>query len=205
MKIIEPRVLESAALAFFERPRLQNLWGFLASSSNPLQSDPNSHKRRLPSTQLVWLPHYIVSVKVDSRKGPGLIDVCVEAHSGAFAVFEMHPDLVEKEDVEGEIFSPRLEEKESVRIARTELLKTILRRRGQREKPAIVGTGEIDLFHYPFWIYYYERRRGLLDIQVYDAARGIKGGTRTKVGILSGLVGSDEAARQALDQHHTGA
>jgi len=154
----------------------------------------------LPRVQLVWLPHFIVSVKVTSSKGPGEIDVSVEGHSGSFAVFQMHPDLVERSEVEGEAFPPRLSPEEAIQIGRTELLKTILRQRGHRQKPAIVGTGNIDLFYYPFWIYYYERRRGLIDIQIFDAARGVKGGARTKVGILSGLVGSDAPAREALDR-----
>lgn len=200
MKIIEPRVPESSARAYFERRRWQNLWGLLKVSSVKTAANTTSNKPLLPSIQLVWLPHYVVTVDVSSRKGPGEIDVSVEAHSGSFAIFQMHEDLIEKDEVPGEVFEPKLGEKEIIEIGRRELLKTILRRRGQREKPTIIGTGEIDLFYYPFWIYYYERRHGLLDIQVFDAARGIKGGTRTKVGILSGLVGSDTAARAALEK-----
>ncbi|MCB9782761.1 MAG: hypothetical protein H6751_07330 [Candidatus Omnitrophica bacterium] len=197
MRIIEPRVSEASALAHFERREWKNLWGLFRVRSDPTKSP------RLPRTQLVWLPHYIVTVLVDSKIGPGEIDVSVEAHSGSFAIFEMHENLEEKDEVEGEVFDLKIGEKEAVEIGRRELLKTILRRRGQREKPAIVGSGKVDLFYYPFWIYYYERRRGLLDIQIYDAARGEKGGARTKVGILSGLIGSDSEARASLEKFET--
>ncbi len=190
---------EESALAFFQRRNWKNLWGLLRVSSKTRVSQSTSP--RLPRTQIVWLPHHIVSIQVDSRQGPGEIDISVEAQSGAFAIFQMHENLEDVESVEGEVFDFKIEEKEAIEIGRRELLKTILRRRGQREKPAIVGAGKVDHFYYPFWIYYYERRRGLLDIQVFDAARGIKGGTRTKVGILSGLVGSDSAARAALEEH----
>ncbi len=201
MKIIEPRVSQSSALAYFERPRWSNLWGLLRVLGRITHSSSTAPKKGLPRIQLVWLPHFIVTVKVVSSKGPGEIDVSVEGHSGSFAIFQMHTNLVECSQIEGEVFPPRLREDEVVQTGRAELLKTILRQRGHRDKPAIVGTGNIDLFYYPFWIYYYERRRGLIDILVFDAARGVKGGARTKVGILSGLIGSDEAAREELDSH----
>ncbi|MCA9437465.1 MAG: hypothetical protein KC978_16900, partial [Candidatus Omnitrophica bacterium] len=87
MRIIEPRVSEASALAHFERREWKNLWGLFRVRSDPAK------RPSLPRTQLVWLPHYIVTVLVDSKIGPGEIDVSVEAHSGSFAIFEMHENL----------------------------------------------------------------------------------------------------------------
>jgi hypothetical protein len=191
MQVIEPRVTEDEARRYFERHRAGNLWGLLRPrriTTGPL----GSTKPGKPPIELVWLPHYHVRFRVFSRRGPGEIAVSVEAHSGSFAVFQMQEDLIDRE-IEGEVFEPRLSCDRATEIGRRDLLKSILRQRGQWNKPEVRETLGVDLFYYPFWVYYYERKRGLFDIQVYDAARGVKGGPRTKVGILSGLVGSNEA------------
>ncbi len=138
----------------------------------------------MPRIERVWLPYYVVTLKLASPRGEGAVSVSVEGYSGAFAIFEMHDDLVEG-DLEEEAFQPMLSEEEAVAIGRRELLRTILRRRGQREKPVIEETLGVEVFYYPYWVYYYERRRGLLDIRIQDALTGEKGGNRTRYGILS--------------------
>jgi len=199
VKHVEPRFSRSEALGFFERRRFANLWGLLGGRASQQNLAAASPSRQLPFVELVWLPHYIISFRVSSSKGPGTIDVSVEAHSGAFAVFQMHEDLVEG-DVEGTVFPPKLSGEEAIESGKRNLLRSILRQRGQWNKPEIHEAVGTDLFYYPFWVYYYERGRGFLDIQVYDAARGEKGGPKTKTGVLSALVGPDEAARKALDK-----
>ena len=42
-----------------------------------------------------------------------------------------------------------------------------------------------DLLLYPFWVYYYERKPGALDILIEDAVTGAKGGAKTKAAILN--------------------
>ncbi|NIA13663.1 MAG: hypothetical protein GWP08_06235 [Nitrospiraceae bacterium] len=189
MRGVEPIVSEADAIAFFERPRWANLWGW--------------YKRRptgkgVPFVELIWLPHYLIPIAVNSRRGPGAIDVSVEAHSGAFSVVDAADGLVELDPAHAAI-PPRIGEEEAVTRGRKELLKSIMRRRGQRHKPVIEGAGEPELYYYPYWIYYYERRRGLIDIRILDAVSKDPGRARTKVGVLSALAGSDEAARKALD------
>ena len=197
MQVIEPRVTEKEARRYFERRRAGNLWGLL-NLHKSAKGPPGSTKPEKPRVDLVWLPHYYIRFRVVSRLGPGEIAVSVEAHSGSFAIFQMEENLVDRE-IEGEVFEPRLSIDRATEIGRRDLVKSILRQRGQWNKPEVQEALEPDLFYYPFWVYYYERRRGLFDIQVYDAARGVKGGPRTKVGILSGLVGSNEAARKVLE------
>lgn len=193
MTLIEPRVSEPKAIRFFARRRPWNLWGL---AHRPTAHDTGTG---LPRLELVWLGHYIVPVKVTSRRGPGQIDVAVEGHSGAFSVFERHRNLVER-DIEEEAFPPRLTEAEAAAIGRKELLKTIMRRRGQLGKPTITDTLPPSVFYYPFWVYYYERRKGLLDIRVLDALVHKKAGPKNRSGILSAFIGADDAARAAFER-----
>lgn len=168
---------EAHALAIFER-----------KSKNPIRRifQRSPAKPRKPVTELVWVPFYIIPIHVESSQGPGVITVSVEAYSGAFAIFQMQPDIEDAALAE-QSFAPRLSAEEAIAIGRKELLHTILRQRSTGPKPEIVSTDESYVLHYPFWLYYYERRRGLLDVKLLDAATGAKGGGKTKRGILDAL------------------
>lgn len=192
MKFIKPRTSESAAMRFFQRRRPGNLWGLLGRRSR-LTKDSNNEERRVPFAELVWLPYYIVPVKVRSRRGEGEITVSVEGYSGAFAVFEMHADIVEG-DIEEETFPPKLDAQDAARIAPKQLLATIMRQRSNRNKPAPEEVLGVDLLHWPVWVYYYERRRGRLDIRVLDAVTGSKPGPRIRVSILAAFTAAKENA-----------
>jgi len=193
MKFIEPRVPESAAVRFFERRRFANLWGLLRRRSSAA-GNSSEGERRLPCIELVWLPYYIITIKARSSRGGGEITVSVEGYSGAFAIFQMHADVVEGE-VGGETFAPKLNEKEATRIARSQLLATIMRQRGGREKPVPGEVIRVELLQYPLWVYYYERRRERLDIRVLDALNGSKPGPRLKASILTAFASAKKNAR----------
>lgn len=141
------------------------------------RTNPREHIER------VWLPLYLVTFHVSSPKGPGFIRVFVEAYSGAFAIFQMNDAIVEGALAE-EWFPPKMSEQEAVERGRAELLHTILRQRGAGGKPLIETCEAVEVLHYPFWVFYYERRPGLLDIKVLDAATGDKAGAKTKAAIL---------------------
>lgn len=192
MKFIKPRTSESAAMRFFQRRRPGNLWGLLGRRSRRTDSSTNE-ERRVPFAELVWLPYYVIPVKVRSRRGEGEITVSVEGYSGAFAVFEMHEDVVEGE-IEGETFLPKLDAQDAARIARKQLLATIMRQRSRRDKPAPEEVLCVDLLHWPIWVYYYERRPGRLDIRVLDAVTGSKPGPRVRTSILAAFTAAKENA-----------
>ena len=96
---------------------------------------------------------------------------------------------------DGELFPPKLDEAAAVGLGRKELLRAIMRRRGQRDKPYLEETLSTDLYYYPYWAYYFERRRGRLDMAVLDAVTREKGGAKTRAGILSALVGSGKTVQ----------
>jgi len=182
VKYIEARVSKETALRFFTRRRLRNAYGLLRSRRRLLPSG-----REIPYIERVWMPFYIVTLRVVSHRGPGEVTVSVEGYSGSFAIFQMHEDLVEGALTE-EWFPPRMSEEEAVRVGREQLLQTILRRRGQQEKPVVEETLGIDVIYYPFWVYYFERRPGVLDIALQDALTAERGGNRNRAGLLDAFV-----------------
>jgi len=193
MRCVEPGVAEAEAVRVFERRRFGNLWGLLRRRSRTIAGGGT---RGVPYVELIWMPHYLIEVGVTSARGPGTITISVEAHSGAFAVIESARGLVERPS-EKNTFPPKLSEEDAIASGRKDLLQSIMRRRGQRHKPVIEKTVNVSLFHYPYWAYYYERRRGLLDVQVLDAVTREPGRPRTRAGVLSALVQADGGQRAA--------
>lgn len=171
------------AWRFFRRPRWGNLFGILelAGPAPPLA------RGALPRIERVWMPYYLIDFRVNSHKGPGIISVSLEAWSGSFALFERHADLVEA-DVGEDHFDPGLTEEAAVAQARRELLQSIMRRRGQQDKPVIEAAEDTRLFYYPFWIYYFLKHGRYIDIRLMDAYTGETGGNRNKQGILNAMV-----------------
>jgi len=192
MKFLEPRTSESAAIRFFERRRLRNLWGLLGRRS-PATPGSSDTLHRVPYAELVWLPYYIIPIKLRSPRGESEITVSVEGYSGSVAVFQTQANTVEGKP-QGETFRPRLDQIEATRLARKGLLVTIMGRRSGREKPVPQEVVRVDLLHYPFWVYYYERRRGRLDIRVLDAVNGSKPGPGVRASILNAFASAKRDA-----------
>jgi hypothetical protein len=183
---LEPRNDLAAALRFFNRRR------WLRRVLRLGLPYPHTLSNRLPYAELVWMPFYLITYRVTSRRGTGTTDVSVDAYLGAFGVFQMHANLLD-EPVEGEIFPPHMAEDEAITFGRKRLLETIMFRRGHRNKPVPGEAENITVFYYPFYVYYYERRRGKLDIRVFDAVRGENPGSKTKGSILRAMVHSRTA------------
>ena len=179
MKYIEARVPKDAALRFFERRRFKNLYGFLKRRPGWTKDG-----RKLPYIECVWMPFYLIDFRVVSRKAPGIVSVSVEAYSGSFAVFQMQDNLLEGE-LEEEWFAPGITEKKAIAIGRRDLLLTIMRRRSQQGKPVIEDTLAVDVFYYPFWVYYFQRRGRYIDVALQDALTGESGGNRNRAGLLN--------------------
>jgi hypothetical protein len=186
VKFVQPHVTETAARKHFERRRFGNLFGLLRRRSSVSPSG-----KTLPHIELVWLPQYLITLNVTARRGPGQITVSVDAHAGAFAIIDLQGALAEG-DVEGEAFPPKMGEEEAVEIGRKQLQRSIMKRRGQRHKPVVEDLAHVEVFHYPYWVYYYERRRGYLDIVVRDAATGEKTGSRPKVAVVEALAAASK-------------
>jgi len=130
------------------------------------------------------MPSYLLTIRLESKQGPSEVTCSVDACSGSFAFFQMHDAIVDGE-AEGETFPALLDEAAAENIAREELMKVILRRRSRAGKPLPTKTLRAELLSYPYWVYYYQRRPGLIDIKVLDAATGRPVGNKIKIGILN--------------------
>lgn len=192
VKHLEPYLDESDALSVFERKRAPWLRKWLLGDNEVKLGRQSHHFRRMPYAERVWLPYYLLDYDVKTKKRDSVISVSVEAYSGAFAIFQMHEQLKEGEPPEGEFFPPEMPEDEAVTLGRDRLHEAIIREKGRRLQPEVNEVVKIEIIHYPFWVYYFERRRGLIDIKVLDAARGEKPGNKTRISLLNAFAKASE-------------
>ncbi len=82
----------------------------------------------------------------------------------------------------------KIDRGQAVEIARTQLTTAILRGSGWGSAPRLGDVLESDVVGYPFWVYYFERRRGRLDIKLLDAVTGRSPGPKTKATLLQAFV-----------------
>lgn len=134
-------------------------------------------------SELVWSPVYLVEIALDLRGARSTVLCSVDGLTGAFAIFDMR-SLIDEGGAAGDTFRPRLDEIEAERIARESLMTAILRRRGRSGKPSPRETISVELLRWPYWVFYYRRRNGAMDIRVIDAATGDRVGHKIKLGLL---------------------
>jgi len=147
--------------------------------------------RPLPYLETVWLPHYHVRIETVLKGACSDVDTLVGGHEGGFAVMDLAdvPDLV---DVDELAFRPAIDEAKAIEIARTGLMTALMRSPGWRARPTVGPVRHIELLQYPFWVYYYQRRRSRLDIKVLDAVTGQMPGPKLKCAILTAFVDATE-------------
>lgn len=179
MKTVPARVTEAQARAHFHNKRFGWL-GRMLSRLWPRGAPPNAG---LPRLELIWMPHYLVELEASGRGKNALVHLAVDAYAGTFMIVELGGGFQEAEPETA--FPPRMDAQEAERIGRQELLRAIMRRRGQRDRPTPQGTTSVTLFYYPFWVWYYERLPGAIDIALHDAASGDKTGPKMKTAVLS--------------------
>ncbi len=177
MRHVAPAVTEGQAVEILNSGWSARLHRWLSIVS---PTDPDSSP---PRADLVWMPSYLLTIQLESKQGPSEVTCSVDACSGSFALFQMHDAIVDGE-AEGKTFPPVLDEAVAEKVAREELVKVILRRRSRAGKPLPTETLRVELLSYPYWVYYYQRRPGFIDIKVLDAATGRPVGNKIKLGIL---------------------
>ena len=176
MRHVTPSVDESRAIEILNRGWLAR-WRRLSSARFDDATSPSR------PAELIWMPCFLVRIPLKSSQGDTEVTCSVDGCSGAFALFQMDEAIADGA-AQDEAFPPLHDEAEAEALARAALVKVILRRRGSAGKPTPGPTQSIELLQYPYWVYYYRRRRGLLDIQVLDAATGQRAGQKIKLGVL---------------------
>ena len=187
MRHVQPSVSRDGALE-----RLNRGWGARLGRWRAMVGRALGNGE-LPRLELIWMPSYLVTIRLESRQGESEVTCNVDGCSGSFAIFQMH-ESIRGGDVRGEDFAAAYDEAAAEKVAREELVKTILRRRSRAGKPIPKETVRIELLRYPYWVYYYRRRPRFIDIKVLDAATGRPVGNKIKLGILDAF---KAAARQS--------
>ena len=185
MKLLLPVVDPNFIYAHFQKKPWRRACAWLSQRISP--HDNHQNHQKLPFVQQVWMPFYAIPIMAKTRGEPHLIPTAVEAYSGAFALFGNQNDLIEAVP-DGECFPPALSPEDAQLIARTELVKSIIRRRGQRDKPMIENALNPELFYYPFGLYYYRTVSRKLGVKIYDAVAARNAAARNRAGLLEALV-----------------
>ena len=170
---------------------------FIRASHN----EAGASGKPLPYTEKIWFPYHIYTFEMNSRKGPGQLEASVESWSGAFAIFQLSEYLIDGEPEEGESFAPRLSLEECEPLARDNLIHTIMRQRsrlGGKPVPGDIVARETIL--YPLWIYYFARKRGILDLKIVDGLTGRPNGHRTRTGVLDAFLAKERGGDPGLPE-----
>lgn len=185
MLSLPPQVPRDTALDELRERSTKRLFFRRATPKYPLKSE------RL---ERVWMPYYLFEFTLDSKGVERPVVVSVDGWAGEFSLFGKSPTLND-ELIEEDRFSPKLDSEKAQAIAKRELTLAVLRRRSRGEKPSVGNLISTDLLLYPFWVYYYERKPGALDILIQDAVTGAKGGAKTKVAILQAFKAQEENSK----------
>jgi hypothetical protein len=178
---LPPQLTRDDAIRVLTRSRFRILRRFLfRRSAAPVMAS---------RVHLVWMPHYLIDLQIKSSKGTAIQQVTLDTYGGVFALWNI--DAPPSTGLpEGEIFPPRMDVQAGVGKAIVALTNTTLHMRGQKSKPHVIGHSTIQLLYYPFWVYYFERRQGLLDMKIVDGAMGERPGNQVKRAILEAFIES---------------
>ncbi len=154
-------------------------------------------------TELIYLPYYLVTIPVYQGESKSTASAAIEAISGAFSLRAYKDELLSDTEPEpGDAFTPQIAEPDAIDIARDGILRNALRERGGRRTFRWAKSESVELLQHPFWVYYYARRRGLLDIQLLDAVTGDRPGSKTKGGVLDAFVDAGRTTQtNHMEQH----
>ena len=203
MKCIRPAVDEATARRRLERTRFKFLRRCLRQCLHfallPMHASRNRAldipvRRPLPYMETVWMPYFRVTLETLAKGNSQPVDTLVGGRDGVFALTDLAGMTIEQQ-TDREHFSPTLNETEAADVARTGLVSAILRSPGWRAKPTIGRTQAVELLQYPFWVYYFERRWGRLDVKVLDAVTGKPSGGKVKASILAAFVNAKHRPR----------
>lgn len=139
--------------------------------------------------QLIWMPHYLIDLTIESSRGSAIQQVTLDAYGSVFALWNFNVPP-ERGVPAGESFPPRLDPQTGIDKAILALTNTTLQMRGQKGKPHVNGCSAIQLLYYPYWVWYYERRKGLLDLKIVDGVMGERPGNQIKRAMLEAFIDS---------------
>lgn len=195
MRFIAPRVEESRARELADKATQR--WILRAERAFSLIPSRKAPPAGLPRMELIWMPSHVYELALLFPTGPAPLSFSVDAHTGAFALFEMH-SWVEEGTPRGAVFEPALDVAQAETLGRRELVSLLLRQRGRQQRAQPQPTETSYLVHFPVWIYYYARKGDRLDIIAIDGVTGERAASRRRAGILQAF--QDAASSQGASR-----
>lgn len=140
--------------------------------------------------------HLRFPLSKDGREGA--IELLIGGHDAV--VTRIRGGGVELQEVtDHEHFAPEVGVDEAIAIAREQLTLARVREPGWNNQNLDVGHPEVAPWQYPYWAYYYERRKGMLDVLLLDAVTGKPVGSRTKAAFLAAITAEPKEPESPQD------
>jgi hypothetical protein len=155
----------------------------------------------LPKLELIWLPHYRVSLQAaesspevdgSSRQARPSVEILVDGFDRRATPFLL-TNVNWLSNIEQVPYEPNVTAQDAIALAHQALLDVGLLRSPWAQGVTTWETLHVDVIHYPFWVYYY-RVRHRIDIRLLDALTGKPTGPGGKISLLSAL-----ASREATE------
>lgn len=194
MSFIRPVVDRDTAWQRLDRRRLRRLsvaWSRVTGRGrrgDGSPSAPGRYRRPLPYLEILWLPCFRVTFEVASGGRTSTVDVLVGGHDRQVTICQAADIQWDSEDGR-ERFGPDVTETEAPALARRGLLAALSRGRRWGARPSMGEAVGVQLVHYPFWVYYFERRKRMLDVRMLDAVTGSLAGPKAKAALFAALTG----------------
>ncbi len=200
MSFIAPTVSAAVAWKRAHRPPLARTRRFLHRALSLLRTGdeackldlPQTEHGRLPYLEVVWLPYYHARVEVRRRDQGRTADVLVCGSDGTTNLC----DVATLKWLDGEPPPPLLAtiSREEAADAACRAVLGLVARQGWSGKPPTLHVADVADVHYPVWVYYYERRRGRLDVRLVDALNARLTGGKMKAALIAALTETPPAS-----------
>lgn len=193
MNGIRPQVAREEALRLLQRRHrgwLKRLLGWGTPKNQDSGRSPGAVEA--PKLELVWLPCHHLKFPLSKESRQGDIQLLIGGHDAVVTRLKGHGLELQTVD-DQELFAPIVTIEEALKIAREQITLARVREPGWSNQDVDVGQPTIGQWQYPYWAYYYERRKGMLDVLLLDAVTGKPVGNRTKVAFLTAITAEKNA------------
>jgi len=142
--------------------------------------------------ECVWLPYFRLTVTLATRDSVGTLHTVVDAHAGCLAFVHTENAAVPGRPPEMAHFPPQMALEAAMKVARREITAKALGQRGQSRRPHVREIRAEGILYWPYWVYYFERRAGRLDLRFLDGLTGERPGHKLKSGLLAAFLAAAE-------------
>lgn len=147
---------------------------------------PDSCKRRLVRIERVYIPHYLFTFHQSTKSGTEVHYILIDAVCGFGAYTNVEPE-VRKETPGDRILSTLIPQAKAQEKAKEWLTRWNLRKHVFHLNPPELLDSRATFFYLPFWVAYYQRPSGRVDVEVVDGVQGYLEGNRTKYLVKAGM------------------